>query len=107
MSAQIQVERSAYYTMLETTQSGGVEITAWMSWFLACLHRAVLGARASLSVVLDKAAFWTKHANASLNPRQIKLLNRLLDSPHREGAGCGRVRAPKTARTGRARAVGG
>jgi Fic family protein len=79
MSAQIQVERSAYYTMLETTQSGGVEITAWMSWFLACLHRAILGARASLSVVLDKAAFWTKHANASLNPRQIKLLNRLLD----------------------------
>lgn len=79
MSAQIQAERSAYYEILERTQAGGVDVTAWMTWFLACLHRAVVGARVSLAEVLFKATFWAKHASTSLNPRQLVVLNQLLD----------------------------
>jgi Fic family protein len=79
MSAQIRAERADYYDTLERTQKGDLEVTAWMEWFLGCLGRAIDGAGAVLSAVLVKADFWTAHAQASLNERQIKVLNRMLD----------------------------
>ncbi len=79
MSAQIRRERNAYYDMLEATQKGDLDITAWLEWFLACLDRAFDGAEGTLANVLRKAEFWKKHAAASLNDRQRDFLNRLLD----------------------------
>jgi Fic family protein len=79
MSAQIQLERQAYYEMLETTQKGDLDITRWLEWFLACLDRAFDGAEAILSSVFRKAEFWKVNAATSLNDRQRDILNRLLD----------------------------
>ena len=79
LSAQIQRERLAYYTLLEATQKGTLDVTAWLSWFLACLLRAITAADAALSLVLTKSRFWQRWAETPLNPRQIKLINRLLD----------------------------
>ncbi|MGJ0532738.1 Fic family protein [Methylocystis sp.] len=39
MSAQIRLERNAYYDMLQATQKGDLDITAWLEWFLKCLDR--------------------------------------------------------------------
>ena len=44
MSAQIRVERKAYYDVLEATQKGDLDITDWLDWFLVCLSRAFDGA---------------------------------------------------------------
>jgi len=79
MSAQIQLERQAYYEMLEATQKGNLDITRWLEWFLACLDRAFDGAEAILSSVFRKAEFWRVNAATSLNQRQRDILNRLLD----------------------------
>ena len=79
MSTQIRAERGAYYTMLEQTQRGDLNITAWLTWFLRCLERAFTGAEDILAVVLNKAEFWSKHKDASFNERQRLMLNRLLD----------------------------
>lgn len=79
LSAQIQRERLAYYTLLEETQKGTLAVTAWLSWFLACLLRAITAADATLSLVLAKSRFWQRWAETALNPRQVKLINRLLD----------------------------
>src|SRR5262245_28561722 len=79
MSSQIRQERSAYYGILESTQKGDLEVTGWLEWFLGCLDRAFDGAETILSGVLKKARFWEKHAGASLNDRQRKLINQLLD----------------------------
>lgn len=79
MSAQIRVERNAYYDMLEATQKGDLDITPWMEWFLGCLDRAFDGAEKTLAGVFRKADFWKKHAAASLNDRQRDIINRLLD----------------------------
>lgn len=79
MSAQIRLERKAYYAILERTQKGTLDVTPWMVWFLGCLDRAVGTAEAALERVLWKARFWQTHADAPLNPRQRKVLNRLLD----------------------------
>jgi Fic family protein len=61
MSAQIRKERNAYYTILEKTQQGSMDITEWMEWFLQCLHRAMHASEEILAHVLKKAAFWKQH----------------------------------------------
>jgi len=79
LSAQIQRERKEYYDLLEQTQKGKLDVTEWLAWFLACLGRAIEGAESTLGIVIAKARFWERCAGLSLNERQIKLINRLLD----------------------------
>lgn len=79
LSAQIQRETNAYYAILEQTQKGSLDITEWLGWFLGVLHRAIGLAQETLDAVLAKARFWQRWGSVSLNARQSKLLNRLLD----------------------------
>ena len=79
MSAQIRLERDAYYEQLEAAQKSGLDVTDWQLWFLGCLDRATASARHALAAVLDKARFWDAHAAEGFNERQRKVLNRLLD----------------------------
>jgi Fic family protein len=79
MSVQIRQDRNAYYSILEETQKGTMDITPWMEWFLGCLDRAIDGAQATLSTVLTKARFWEANAGIAINDRQRLVLNRLLD----------------------------
>ena len=82
MSAQIRLERKNYYDILERTQRGTLDITAWMEWFLGCLGRAFEGTETMLGTVLHKARFWEEHAGFAMNDRQRTILNRLLDGFH-------------------------
>ncbi len=79
MSAQIRQERAAYYSILESTQQGTLDITPWMDWFLGCLGRAIDGAQTALGSVLAKARFWEGVQGFALNARQTLVMNRLLD----------------------------
>lgn len=79
LSAQIRRERKAYYDILECTQKGTLDVTGWLLWFLRMLDEAVGHAHRSLDAVLDKARFWQRVSGASLNARQVRVLNRLLD----------------------------
>jgi len=79
MSAQILKERKKYYDLLERSQRGTLDVTAWLSWFLACLQRALVASEEMLATVLGKHRFWQTHAKTILNPRQVKVLNKLLD----------------------------
>lgn len=79
LSSQIQRERNVYYTILEQTQKGDLEITTWLEWFIDCLGRAIEGANSTLSAVLFKAQFWQAINKFHLNERQKKIINLLLD----------------------------
>jgi Fic family protein len=79
MSAQIRKERTRYYALLEQTQKGTMDVTAWMEWFLGCLDRAIDAAHTALADVLAKSSFWNRVADLPLNHRQRLVLNRLLD----------------------------
>ena len=79
LSAQIRVERKAYYDILESTQKGDLDITPWILWFLGCLDRAFDGAETILAAVLSKARFWQVHAGQSFHDRQRLVLGRLLN----------------------------
>ena len=79
MSSQIMRERDDYYDILERTQRGTMDVSAWQGWFLACLGRAIDDAQATLSGVLEKARFWESAARVPLNDRQRLVIGRLLD----------------------------
>lgn len=85
MSVQIRQERNAYYNILEKTQKNtntskeGIDVTAWLKWFLACLNRALDTTENTLAVVFKKARFWESHPAGSINERQRIMLNKLFD----------------------------
>ncbi len=79
MSAQIRLERNAYYDILELTQRGTLDVTLWMEWFLGCLRRASDRARETAGVVVGKARFWEHIKDVQLNERQRLVITRLLD----------------------------
>ncbi|MFL5752205.1 MAG: Fic family protein [Bacteroidia bacterium] len=79
MSARIRVERTKYYDMLEKTQKGNLDITAWLKWFLDCLLSALSATDKTLARVLAKAKFWETHRTTALSERQKRMLNKLMD----------------------------
>jgi len=79
MSAQIRLERNAYYDILERTQKETLDITAWLQWFIDCFDRALDATEKTLASVLRKARFWETHASAAINERQRLVLNKLLN----------------------------
>ncbi|HWZ39804.1 MAG TPA: Fic family protein [Bradyrhizobium sp.] len=79
MSAQIRQERNIYYDILEATQKGDLDITAWLGWFLDCLDRAFDRAQTILASVLRKAHFWKEHAGEAFNERQRAMIDRLFN----------------------------
>lgn len=79
MSCQIEQERKAYYQMLEQRQKGGLDIAAWLEWFLGCLGRAIDNAEQTLNVVLNKIKIFEKLNYCNVNQRQLQMLNCLFN----------------------------
>ncbi len=79
MSAQIEAERKDYYDVLEQSQKGDLDVTNWLTWFIACLERSFDRAQGTLDAVLRKARVWQQVGTAGVNDRQRKVINRLLD----------------------------
>ncbi|WP_461533659.1 Fic family protein [Sinomicrobium sp.] len=79
MSNQIRQERKQYYNILEKTQSGDLDITAWLNWFLECLKRAIDASDVILASVMRKTKLWTMPVSQTFNDRQRLMLNKLLD----------------------------
>jgi Fic family protein len=80
LSAAIMARRNAYYEHLENTQKGSLDITTWLNWFLETLEESLQQALLRVDRVMEKSRFWQRHAMTPLSERQIKVLNRLLDS---------------------------
>ena len=80
LSSQIMEERKGYYDILEKcSKASSVNVTKWLVWFLECFERAIQRSGRIIGNVLLKADFWQEHAQAELNERQRKVLNRILD----------------------------
>lgn len=85
MSAAIYNDRKGYYHALDLTtgfkrkNKSLLDITYWLEWFLNTLILSLEDAKKSLQYVLDKTSFWDKHKDDELNPRQVKVLNKILD----------------------------
>lgn len=86
-SKHISLNRKEYYRVLEAAGKDGVNITGWLQWFLQTLKSAIHDSEWVVERVAMKAAFWRRHANTSLNARQHKAVNRLLDTGERFAGG--------------------
>lgn len=80
LSAAIMARRKQYYEQLEQAQKGELDITGWLAWYLSVLEDAMRQGQAGFERVLAKARYWQRHARTVLSERQMKVLNRLLDS---------------------------
>ena len=63
-----------------------------MTWFLQCLDRALTGAETTVQQAMAKARFWQGIAHITLNERQHRVVNLLLDGIE------GNLTAPRWAR---------
>ncbi|MEG3131535.1 Fic family protein [Pantoea cypripedii] len=79
MSASILARRSDYYRILQETQRGEMDVTAWLTWFLEVLNDSLEQALVVVTRTQQKARFWLNHQGAALSMEQTKVLNRLLD----------------------------
>ena len=77
-SREINQSKGKYYDVLESTQRGTLDLTAWLSWFLDSYTRAIVRARSVAEDVLRSDAFWRKHANVVFSERQRHVLNRYM-----------------------------
>lgn len=79
MSSAINDSRRSYYDVLEQTTTGTMDVTTWIGWFLETVLTAQKNAHKTIDKVVAKTRFWQAHIHTDLNPRQKKVLNRLLD----------------------------
>jgi Fic family protein len=74
MSASILENRTAYYYILESSQKGTLDITAWLKWFLQTLLQSLQQAMARIDRVLAKVRFWQAYRTDDLCAEQVKVL---------------------------------
>jgi len=82
-SKHISIDKKSYYRTLEIAGKDGLDITGWLRWFLQTLKAAINESEWVVKRVILKADFWQQHKNTSLNSRQHKVINRLLDAGER------------------------
>lgn len=82
MARRMLVQRAAYYDALNAAQRGtpdvSLDITPWVQWFVQAFTHGCVASQAVVRQAVDKAAFRTRMAGAGVNPRQAKVLERLL-----------------------------
>ncbi len=79
MSSQINTEKKSYYTILERTQKGDLDITNWLKWFLECLKGAIIASNTIIDKVVRKHQFFVNNASKIANKRQRIILTKLLE----------------------------
>ena len=83
LSQQIWHERSAYYEQLQSaTSSANMDVTPWVQWFVACIHKAADSSWGQMQSAMRKTRFWAdlREFHLSLTPSQSKAINKLYDA---------------------------
>jgi Fic family protein len=88
--------RAAYYDALNHAQrlrdispaAGAIDATPWVQWFVQAFTRACVASQAVVLDASEKAHFRLRAAQCHINPRQSKVLERLLEAGH-VGTGAG------------------
>ncbi|RYF59605.1 MAG: Fic family protein, partial [Comamonadaceae bacterium] len=78
MARRMLVRRGDYYDALNAAQRGTTDVTAWVQWFVQTFAQGCIASQAVVRQAVDKAAFRARMMRAGVNPRQAKVLERLL-----------------------------
>lgn len=85
MSVSILANRKSYYDILERTQKGSLDITAWLVWFFEMLNETFANVLQEIDNTLFKTHFWRTVDQTQLTAEQVKVLNRMLDGDFPQG----------------------
>jgi len=84
ISTAIVEDKKRYYDLLEYSQklmyNKNLEITQWIVWHTEMINKAIEISLQQVQIAIQKANFWDSARQHTLNTRQIKVLNRLLDA---------------------------
>ncbi|MEY3134665.1 MAG: hypothetical protein RJA39_547 [Pseudomonadota bacterium] len=83
LSQQIWQQRSGYYDQLQAaTGSANMDVTPWVQWFVACIHKAVDSSWEQMQSAMRKTRFWAdlREHHPLLTPSQSKAINKLYDA---------------------------
>ncbi len=82
ISTAIEQHKSAYYELLEQCQRDfqHLDLTPWVIWFLERVEEAAHSSMEMLDKIRLTTQFWDKYRYHAFNPRQRKLLVRLLET---------------------------
>jgi Fic family protein len=78
MARHMLAQRAAYYDALNAAQRGTCDVTPWVQWFVQAFMQGCVASQAVVRQAVDKAAFRARMAGVGVNPRQAKVLERLL-----------------------------
>ncbi len=79
LSSQISHERNRYYKILEETQKGNLDLTPWLLWFLETYIAAIDNSTELIEKAYLIKGFWAKNSQIEMNPRQRKVLQKMLE----------------------------
>jgi len=87
--------RAAYYDALNHTQrlrgiapdASTIDATPWVQWFVQAFNRACIASQAVVRDATDREQFRLRAAQCHINPRQSKVLERLLEAGHAGSGG--------------------
>jgi Fic family protein len=87
--------RTAYYDALNHAQrlrgiapeASTIDVTPWVLWFVQAFTSACITSQAVVRDATDKAQFRLRAAQCHINPRQSKVLERLLEAGHAGSGG--------------------
>ena len=79
MSSEILRQRERYYDALMVTQSGSMDVTGWVTWFLDCLTATVDRAEHTVAATRSRERLRGFAETNGLNHRQVKFIDKLID----------------------------
>ena len=84
ISSAVMRDRKRYYEILERSNNlfynRDYDFTPWIYWHTDMIYKAIEHSLKTIEIVLQKAKFWDRASKYSLNEKQIKVLNKLLDA---------------------------
>jgi Fic family protein len=80
ISAELRRRQAEYYDALNRAQRGTGDVTEWLAWFTEAFTAACRTSAALIDEALVRARFWADHRDATLNERQRKVVNRMLEA---------------------------
>ena len=69
LSASIKSKANDYYSVLEKTSNGTLDITAWQTFFIDRVSQSIDLAQIALDRVITKARFWEENRSKGLSER--------------------------------------
>lgn len=79
VSQQLMSHRAEYYEALNQAARGTGDVTEWVRWFARQVTSACEASSTIIDQAIQKQRLWQQHEREAVNPRQRKVLQRLLD----------------------------